>query len=469
MRRFIELFRAMVLEEWRIHSTIFGNVRFALFPLIVVAGSFLACLSSLILDVMFSRSSMILFVHYLFFFFGANIGAFGMIGRESMNRRFGQASLVAYSSKSLPVGEREIFSGIVAKDIIYYFIMWIVPIVLGFVLATPVTGSSVASAPILLVSLTLAFLLGTSAVYLLSVFYVRIGRFPFIFMLGLIAAAAIVNQDAAYLFPPLLYFLSGNLNAVWVSLSFIVLFTASATIFASFEFPNPQREYKNKLKAFEKALFMLKRLKVLVAKDFVDLKRSQGGFGKVIFSFLLPMAFAWVFVDFVSAALQDNSFIILFSILLGIFSSTIYSWLTEYDKYSQYSHLPLSVSDLLKSKIAGYAIINLLSVALIIGTAYAKDEMLLLGAALIVFVVASSYSLSITMLYTGLSPSVRFMDIKVLTKYFVTIIPVMLVWIIASFFGFLYLSLIGILILAASAWAMKISFKKWDSGEEQMF
>ncbi|MBN1792649.1 hypothetical protein JW826_03110 [Candidatus Woesearchaeota archaeon] len=469
MGKALELFWSMVLEEWRVHSTLFGNVRIGLFPALVALGSFIGCLSMLILEVMFSRAQMVLFVHFLFLFFGANIGAFGLLGREAMNRRFGQASLIAYSSRVLPISERLIFFGVVAKDVLYYFFMWILPIVAGFALATPFLGVSIALAPVLLVSLTSSFLIGTSIVYLLSVIYVRVHRFPFIFLLSLIVAAALVNKGYAYLFPPLAFLLTSDWNQVYISLGAIIVLTGIATLFVKFDFPSLRSEYRNALETVDKLLSFEGRLSSHTAKDFIDLKRSQGGFGKVIFSFLIPMAFAWIFVEFVSGMLPGVSFIVLFSILLGIFSSTVYSWLTEYDKYNQYSYLPVDVRDLLKSKLAGYCLINTLSLIMLVLAAWMKDELGRLPEAAAVFLVASFFTLSITMLYTGLSPSVRFMDAKVLVKYFLTLIPVMLAWIVSYFFGFVYMAMIGVLILAGAVFSMRRAFTKWDEGEEQAY
>ena len=40
-----ELFVAMMKEEWRIHSTIFGNLGFALFPAVIAVFAFLGSLT----------------------------------------------------------------------------------------------------------------------------------------------------------------------------------------------------------------------------------------------------------------------------------------------------------------------------------------------------------------------------------------------------------------------------------------
>ena len=107
--------------------------------------------------------------HYLFILFGVTIGTFGFAGKEIMNRRFGQASLVAYSSRSLPVSERTIFLNFLIKDVIYYVILWIVPIIFGLILASLFIPVNTTSMLLVCATLILSFLIGLSVVFFLSI------------------------------------------------------------------------------------------------------------------------------------------------------------------------------------------------------------------------------------------------------------------------------------------------------------
>ena len=75
----------------------------------------------------------------MYLMLGLMVGGFGMLGNEVMNRRFGQASLLAYSARSLPLSERYIFANFVVKDTVYYFFLWVFPFGFGYVLASPFT------------------------------------------------------------------------------------------------------------------------------------------------------------------------------------------------------------------------------------------------------------------------------------------------------------------------------------------
>jgi len=105
----LEILKAMIKEEWRLHTSLFGSRMFALFPLLIGMSAFIISLFLPYMTKVMTIGQMLQSAHYLFIFFGVSIGAFGLFGREVMNRRFGQASLIAYSSRSLPISERIIF------------------------------------------------------------------------------------------------------------------------------------------------------------------------------------------------------------------------------------------------------------------------------------------------------------------------------------------------------------------------
>jgi len=78
--------------------------RFAFFPILIISFGFIGTIALNVFDVMFSRSDMVLAVHYVFMFFGINVGAFGLGAREFMNRRFGRPA----SSHTLPERYRSV-------------------------------------------------------------------------------------------------------------------------------------------------------------------------------------------------------------------------------------------------------------------------------------------------------------------------------------------------------------------------
>ena len=114
-----------------------------------------------------------LIVHANYLMLGIMVGGFGLLGNEVMNRRFGQASLLAYSARSLPLSEKFIFLNFVIKDTVYYFFLWVLPFGFGYILASPFIGIPLSTALLLLLTLTLSFLFGLCGVFFLSAVYAR--------------------------------------------------------------------------------------------------------------------------------------------------------------------------------------------------------------------------------------------------------------------------------------------------------
>src|SRR5512145_494965 len=135
-----ELFTAMIKEEWRVHSTMFGSLSFALFPFLIFGIAFMGSFLIPLVKRTLPLGNLAIIVHAMYLMLGLMVGGFGMLGNEVMNRRFGQASFLAYSARSLPLSERYIFANFVVKDTVYYFILWVFPFAFGYILAAPFVG-----------------------------------------------------------------------------------------------------------------------------------------------------------------------------------------------------------------------------------------------------------------------------------------------------------------------------------------
>jgi len=145
-----DLFWNMMKEEWRVHSTMFGSLSFALFPVMIFGIAFMGSFLLPLMRTSFPSNNLALMIHASYLMLGIMVGGFGLLGNEVMNRRFGQASLLAYSARSLPLSERFIFTNFVIKDTVYYFFLWVFPFGLGFILASPFIGVPLANALLLL-------------------------------------------------------------------------------------------------------------------------------------------------------------------------------------------------------------------------------------------------------------------------------------------------------------------------------
>ncbi|MBN2880819.1 hypothetical protein JXM83_02090 [Candidatus Woesearchaeota archaeon] len=463
-----ELFTSMIKEEWRIHSTVFGNMAFMFLPVLAFLLSIGLSISLPLFVLLFSEFSVLIFIHYLFLFFGINIGAFGLFGKEWMNRRFGQASLLAYSSRSLPISERKVFFYMVLKDIVYYAFIWIIPILLGLFVSSFFVNIDFGPFQNYALSLSVSFFLGLSFVFFLSVLYAHLGRW-FILVLGavLVGVVKYFNLNFIDLFT-VKFFLTYDFSYIRESLILIFVFFFLAILFASFDFPTHVSRFRNHLGKLEK-LFSKFEFSEFIAKDLLDFKRTGAGLGRIFFSYLFPVGFIWFFLRFFVEKVIDANFLVLFAIFMGSFSASIYTWITEFDLFGQYSFLPIKPSDLIKSKIYSFSILNLVSFVILVVAGFVYSSFLMTLLSLLVFGIVSFFSLAITIYLTGLMPSVMFMNFKVLAKYLLVIIPSMLVLVFVNvLFDWLVLLVLLVLFLLSFVIFRK-AFFKWDEIEQKTF
>jgi hypothetical protein len=463
------LFRAMIVEEWRIHSTLFGSVMFVLFPVLLVGFSFACSVALPFLALLLPLRTIALIVHSVFLLFGASIGSFGLLGREALNRRFGQASLVAFSSRNLPVSERTILANFVAKDALYYLFLWVFPFVLGF------AGACLAFypvlffpfVPLLFLTLSLSFLVGLSVVFLLSTIYVRVGKIAAILsVLAIPAIAALFALPAEKLLPPLSYFRFQDFPSLALSLLLVFVPSAISVLLFDVEYTPKKMRHSEELLPLSRRLRVFRSLSFLVAKDMLDLYRSDGGFGKILFTLLVPLGLTSLILSTFLSLIPSADFVLVFSIFLGIISSSLYNWLTDFDVSSAYSSsLPLKQSIVMRAKILGYLLLNGLSLAVLLAVVVLKGTANFLPA-LLAFAGTSLYSLAVTTLLGGLAPNVLLYNAKNFLLYFALIAPVALACFFLSFASTLSLAAFSVLLLPVGWALLKKSYRRADESEQ---
>jgi len=465
----LEILRSMIKEEWRIHSSMFGSFMFALFPVLLSIIMFAGSLLLPILNEIIPINQLSTILHYMFIIFGLSVGSFGLLGREVMNRRFGQASLLAYSSRTLPVSEREIFLNFIVKDIIYYFSLWILPFVLGFALASPFMSISFIYSLSLLLTLTLSFLMGLSIAFFLSTIYAHsikiLVSILILFIASVLFTVNYFSLNPSALLP--MFSLFPSTDNIIFSLFLIIIPSAFSLMFLKVDYPQKKRLFKNSLEKLS-SWFKFSRYSTFVSKDFLDFKRSEGGLGKIIFSFLIPISVAWLLLIIFLKFIPVLNFFIIFSIFLGAISSSFYNWLTEFDLFTSYSFLPVKVSTIIKGKINSYIIINSISVIILILVTFLARQSIYLIPSLFSFIAISSYTLAITIYLAGLTPSIFLYNAKIFSEYLLLISPILLALIFLSMPNPFYL-IFSLFLIPISFNIINRSYNKWDKLEQLSF
>jgi hypothetical protein len=466
-----ELFIAMVKEEWRVHSTMFGSLSFALFPILIF---WIAFMGSFLLPLMLKslhsgELSLVLHANYLML--GFMVGAFGLLGSEVMNRRFGQASLLAYAARSLPLSERFIFANFVIKDTLYYFALWVLPLALGFLLASPFIGVPVTLPLLLSLTLTLSFLFGLCAVFFLSSVYSH-SKTALAGILGILAIAAgalalLTGRNPAMFFPPLMLFNAFSwLNLTFSCVAIALLFTVSIWLFTP-ETSGATKRYSDMLTPLTKKLSFFPT-PPLAAKDLIDMYRSGGMVGQTLFSFIIPLVVIWFFLSLLNGYLPSNGVLLEFALVTGVIASTMYTWLTMFDTFGAYACLPVSVRTLIKSKIASFSVLQLIPAVFVAIVATLSGQVIYLVPAVVICLSVSFYCLGVTIWLTGLSPSVLVYNVKVMVTYLI-LIGIVLLTLSAVAFASPFTALGAVILFVPATFFARLGFAKWEASEQPGF
>ncbi len=466
-----ELFIAMLKEEWRVHSTMFGSLSFALFPVMIFGIAFMGAFLTPLMRTTMPSGNLTLIIHGSFLMLGIMVGGFGLLGNEVMNRRFGQASFLAYSARSLPLSEQFIFLNFVIKDTVYYFFLWVFPFGLGYILASPFTGVSLATALLLLLTLTLAFLFGLCSVFFLSTVYARSRPVLLVILLALGVGwgslAALTGTNPALFFPPLLLNSAFSWVNLLVSCAVLVLLFAIAIILFSPESVGSEKCYKDSLAPLMRKFSFLPN-PPLSAKDTIDLYRSGSLIGQTIFSFLLPLAVIWFFLSLLGPFFPPHGLIFIFAITTGVIASTMYTWVTMFDSFGPYACLPVAVSTLITSKLTTFSVLQVIPAAFIAIVAILSGESAFLIPAVVLGVSVSFFAVGVMAWLCGLSPSILVYDVKVLFVYLVLVGIVLAVFTSVAFAD-PYFALSAV-ILAIPTWLLVQKAKvRWDAVDPEGF
>jgi hypothetical protein len=466
-----ELFTNMVKEEWRVHSTMFGSLSFALFPVMIFGIAFMGSFLIPLMQTTLPAGNLTLIIHANYLMLGIMVGGFGLLGNEVMNRRFGQASFLAYSARSLPLSEKYIFSNFVIKDTVYYFFLWVLPFGFGYILASPFTGVPLVSALLLLLTLTLSFLFGLCGVFFLSAVYARSRPVLWLVLLafsgGIGSLAAMTGTNPVLFFPPLL------LNSAFTWLNFLISCAVLALLFGvAIVMFNPEsvgseKTYRDSFAPLLDRFSFLPN-PPLTAKDTIDLYRSGSMIGQTIFSFLLPLAVIWFFLSLLGPYFPPHGLLFIFAITTGVIASTMYTWVTMFDSFGPYACLPVAVSTLITSKLTTFSVLQLIPATFISVVAVLSGEIAYLIPAVVLGISVSFYAVGVMTWLCGLSPNVLVYDVKVLFVYLLLVGIVLTIFTSVAFTN-PYFALSAVILAIPTVLLVRKAKVRWDSVDPEGF
>jgi hypothetical protein len=120
----------MILEEYRMHSSLYKGRSFATFPLVVLGLSLGFSYITLKFSTLGS-SSLGLGLEVVGGFLGLAVGSVGFSGQDAMKNVLGPVNLLVYSSRTLPISQKKLLFDFIVKDIIYYTFLFMLPVASG--------------------------------------------------------------------------------------------------------------------------------------------------------------------------------------------------------------------------------------------------------------------------------------------------------------------------------------------------
>jgi hypothetical protein len=423
----------MLKEEFRTHTSYSGKHRFLTFPLFVFV---LSLGSGLTIDKMLetiSFAQMGTFTNLSAFLYGLSVGAFGLMGREYLERRYGTSNYLVAMPYLLPISFRTTFLGIYLRDAIFYVLLLVLPATMGLLAAAPFMGFHLASIALLFVSMLLAFMLGMSLSFMASVIYIRN-----------VKAFTVLTASIAAIFVSHGVFGVPSLSVIIPSLGFqmnvrpfgsdpseallyagvcglaTVAFTGLAYMLVQVRINIASQSHEDLLPSYYRRVRVLKGVnRSLLAKELLDLRRS-GIIAKMFFAFVLPLLFlsftTWYVNNGLAIPVGFNA--VFYAAMVGFIGVMMYNWLNNIDLAEYYSLMPVTVPQLIRTRILVFLLLTLgISAFFVVAISILNGETELLWLALIVMFVTSLYMVVMTAYLTGLKTNSFLFDTGVLAKF----------------------------------------------------
>ncbi|MFB6197757.1 MAG: hypothetical protein ABEI52_05730, partial [Halobacteriaceae archaeon] len=228
-------------------------------------------------------------IHALVLVFGLHAGSIGFVGRDALQNVLGELTLVIFSARTLPISQEVLLGVFVIKDVIYYSMLFLLPLSFGAALAiqailNPLSMATTLNQAILTwMTLVLMFLLGVGlTVAFIGASNRGIPSWALVLALSGAVGVAWINGINPWNYTPFGLFLNQTPTQVMISAGGVVIVFLSGAIAYESTIDRSTRQVSSKFRT------RWQRIKdPLATKTLIDVHRSSGGFGKVLFSGLI--------------------------------------------------------------------------------------------------------------------------------------------------------------------------------------
>jgi len=418
------LFDQLLREEWRMHARLFGGWRFAAFPVFLAAlaagtATFFALAGS-------ETETLLAGLHVVVALVGLQVGSIGLVGRDALGDLLGDVTLLVFSARTLPVSERRLLAVFVVKDVLYYALLFIAPLVVGVAPLVVLTDLSVAVLPRLLASAWLAFAFGVGTSLLLVGLATRSRLLAALVGVAALAGGSL-RPGLVVAFTP--FGLYADPSYFRFAVSVTVPLLAAVVGFSLFEFDRTgtTRTAGNQFRRLT-GLFGARDEQGLLAKSLLDVARSSGSLWKVLLSQGLIFGVVAILLGYIPDILvgvRPSPGLTLGSVLaLGAF--TTYNWLCQYDDAAFFGTYPIDLARVFEAKLWAFFLLAVPAGGfyLALGTVVFGPTSLLVGAT--VYVPVAVYVFGVTAYVAGLRPTELLFDTPVFMLFSGAVMAVLL-------------------------------------------
>ncbi|WP_324758396.1 hypothetical protein [Haloarcula montana] len=397
------VFRWMVLEEWRLHSDLFGGARFGAFPLAIAA---LTGLATWLLGVTGTGTATVAGgLVALVAFFGLQVGTIGLVGRDALRDVLGDVTLLVFSARTLPLSFRRLLATFLVKDVCYYAALVLTPVVAGYGVVAVLTGGSVASVALLWVAVVAAFAFGAS----LSLTLIAVASRAKAALLAVLAVGTVAvlvgNVDPVAYTPYALYAAPSPATAFQGLAPTAVLAVAGVWLFD----PTTDADDGGGTRWLDGLFTTVSD--PLARRSLLAVSRSSGSVSKVAFSMGVLFLVTALLLEQVTQAtgIRPHSGIA-FGTLLGLGTFTTYSWVTQFDDPREYLRFPVTYGRVFRSLRLAYLVLSLAAGVAYLALAALWFPTPQLAVGVLVLPGVAVYVFGVTAFVTGLSPNELLFD-----------------------------------------------------------
>lgn len=400
----------MLTEEYRMHTELFGSGRFLGFPVfitvLVSGGVWLLSQTGTAIETIIGG------LFALVLFFGLQVGTIGLVGRDAMRDVLGDVTLLVFSARTLPLSRRRLLATFLAKDLVYYVVLFLTPVVVGFLPLALGSEFTLFEVGLLWVGLSATFALGAGGSLTLAGIATR-SKPAVVVVVGSFVGALVYAPGAVLALSPYALYSSPSFETALTS----TIGPTAVLVAGPLLFEPPQ---SGGVRRIERRTY--RRLSSLggglTARPILAVARSSGSIWKVAFSLGVLFAVTALLLDRVVVATGiEPSAGIAFGTLLGLGSFTTYNWITQFENSREYLRYPKSYSRVFVGKLWAFLLLSFPTGVFYLGLAsfwYPRLELLL---GLVVFPLISIYVFGVTAYLTGVSPNELLFDTPLFVLY----------------------------------------------------